>query len=94
MLSKKEVSQIGHLARIHLDDKEVEPFTKTLADILHYIEKLQKLDVSSVKPTSHVLPLQNVFREDDIKPSLAQDDVMKMAVSRHKGFFKVPLVIE
>ena len=94
MLSKKEVSQIGHLARIHLNDKEVEKLTKALADILGYIEKLQKLDVSSVKPTSHVLPLQNVFREDKVKPSLTQSDAIKMAVSQHKGFFKVPLVIE
>ncbi len=94
MLSKEEVSKIGHLSRVHLTDEEIAKFTKTLADILQYIEKLQKLDVSSVKPTSHVLQLKNVFREDNIKPSLKQDDVMKMAAFKEKGFFKTPLVIE
>ena len=94
MLSKDIVRHIAHLARIHLEDHEVTPLTKDLESILHYVKKLEKLDVKNVKPTSHVLPLQNVFREDVVRPSLKQEDVMKISVSNHKGSFKVPQVIE
>ena len=94
MLSKDGVRGIAHLSRIHLEDHEVERLTKDLESILHYVEKLQRLDVKDIKPTSHVLPLKNVFREDTVRPSVKQEDVMKMSVTRHKGSFKVPQVIE
>lgn len=94
MLSKDEVLYVAGLSRIHLESKEVEELTKTLGDILQYIEKLKKLEVSKVKPTSHVLPLKNVFREDKVKPSLKREDVLKTAVLHTKGSFKVPQVIE
>ncbi|MFH1360123.1 MAG: Asp-tRNA(Asn)/Glu-tRNA(Gln) amidotransferase subunit GatC [Candidatus Omnitrophota bacterium] len=94
MISKKDVRAIAHLSRIHLQEQEVEHLTKTLEDILGYIEKLNKLDVTNVQPTSHVLPLKNVFRADRIKPSLEQGAVMKITSHTHNGSFKVPQVIE
>ena len=94
MFSKEEVLYVASLSRIHLANEEVEPLTKTLGDILQYIEKLKKLDVAQVKPTSHVLPLKNIYREDKIKSSLRQEDVLKIAVSHAHGSFKVPQVIE
>ena len=94
MLSNEEVRYIGHLARIHLEKSEVEYLTKDLESILHYIRKLEKLNIKDVSPTSHVLPLKNVFREDIVRPSLKQEDVTKISVSNLKGSFKVPQVIE
>lgn len=94
MITKKDVQYIAHLSRIHLTDEETEKFTKNLEDILGYIEKLNKLDVSNVKPTSHVLPLKNVFRKDEPRPSLAQKDVVKLSKDSDKGAFKVPQVVE
>ncbi len=94
MLSKEDVRYIAHLSRIHLQDQEVERLTKELEGILHYIEKLQKLNVEGVKPTSHVLPLKNVYREDVLRPSLKQSEVMDISVVNQKGSFKVPQVIE
>lgn len=94
MLSKEDVRYIAHLSRIHLQDQEVERLTKDLEGILHYIEKLKKLDVKGAKPTSHVLPLKNVYREDAVRPSLKQDEVMGISVANQKGSFKVPQVIE
>lgn len=94
MLSKDDVKYIAHLARIHLRDEEVVSLTKDLESILDYVIKLEKLDVKEVKPTSHVLPLKNVYREDIVKPSLKQSDAMGIAVATHKGSFKVPRVIE
>ena len=94
MLSEEQVRYIAHLSRIHLEDHEVKGLTKNLADILHYIDKLSQADVKDIGPTSHVLPLKNVFREDKVLPSLPQDDVMKMSVENSDGSFKVPKVIE
>ncbi|HOW36281.1 MAG TPA: Asp-tRNA(Asn)/Glu-tRNA(Gln) amidotransferase subunit GatC [Candidatus Omnitrophota bacterium] len=94
MPSKEEVKYIGHLARIHLNDDEIDLLVKNLEDILLYVEKLQKLNVNDVKPTSHVLPLKNVFREDVVRPSLKQEEVAKFSVAHHNGSFKVPQVIE
>jgi aspartyl-tRNA(Asn)/glutamyl-tRNA(Gln) amidotransferase subunit C len=94
MITKKDVQYIAHLSRIHLTDEETEKLTTTLEDILGYIDKLNKLDVSSVKPTSHVLPLQNVFRKDLPRPSLNQADAIKNAPESYKGSFRVPQVVE
>ncbi len=94
MLSKKEVENIASLSRIHLKPNEIEHHTKNLTGILDYIAKLEKLDVSNVKPTSHVLPIKNVFREDTVKPSLAQEEALKISPSQKDGSFKVPQVIE
>jgi len=94
MLSKEEAKYIAHLSRIHLEDDEVEHLTKDLTGILKYIDKLKELNVDKVKPTSHVLPLKNVFRKDEIRPSLKQKDAMQIAVDKHEGSFKVPQVID
>ena len=94
MLTKEEVRYIASLSRIHLEEREVEYLTTNLAGILHYIEKLKKLDVSNIDPTSHVLPLKNVYRNDVVKPSLPQQEAVKISENQFNGFFKVPQVIE
>ena len=94
MITRDDVKYIASLARIHLRDEEISRLTGNLEDILHYIAKLEKLDVSQVEPTSHVLALQNVFRKDEVKPSLPQKEALGIAVSSQNGSFKVPLVIE
>ena len=94
MLSKEEVRYISSLSRIHLEEGEVEYLTRNLADILQYIDKLKKLDVSKIPPTTHVLPLKNVYRADQLKPSLPMQDAVKISPHAYKGFFKVPQVIE
>ena len=93
-MTRDEIRYIASLARIHLEEKELEHLTKNLDDILHYIAKLQKLDVSQVPATTHVLPLNNVFRPDVVKPSLSQEEALSFAPAKHKGSFKVPQVIE
>ena len=94
MISKDDVKYIASLSRIHLRDEEVEHLTKDLSGILDYITKLESLDTSNTEPTSHVLPLKNVYREDKVKPSLTQEQSTSFAVQKHEGFFKVPKVIE
>lgn len=94
MISKKDVTYVAGLSHIHLRDEEAGRLTKDLENILHYVHKLDTLDVSRVQPTSHVLPLKNVRREDRLRPSLTQGEALKISVEQQDGFFKVPKVIE
>ncbi len=94
MISDKDVQYVADLARIHLRNDEISHLTKDLENILHYIQKLDTLDVTDVQPTSHVASLKNVHREDAVKPSLTQQEALKFSVEQHEGSFKVPKVIE
>ncbi len=94
MISEEDVKYVAALSRIHLKNDEVVSLKKDLEKIIGYVDKLGKLDVTNVPPTSHALPIQNVYREDEIKPSLPQEEVMKLAIEKKDGFFKVPKVIE
>ena len=94
MITPENVKYIASLARIHLREEEVSRLTKNLEDILGYIAKLEGLDVSQVEATSHVVPLHNVFRKDEVKPSLSQKESLEIAVTQKNGSFQVPLVIE
>jgi len=94
MITEKDVKYIAALSRIHLRDDEVQDLTKDLEGILGYINKLEDLDVANVEPTSHVLPLKNVMRADEVRPSLDREALLKNSVKQHNGSFQVPKVIE
>ena len=79
---------------MHLKDDEAENLSGDLESILEYIALLQELDTADVQPTSHVLALKNVYRKDEIKPSLTQEETLSIAIAKHNGSFKVPQVIE
>jgi len=93
-VSKEDVKYVAALARMDVSEDKLEGFTKNLGDIVQYVEQLQKLDVEGVKPTSHAVPVGNVFRPDVVKPSLTNQEALSIAVEAKDGFFKVPLVIE
>lgn len=94
MITSEIVQYIASLSRLHLNETEIPRFAKDLEDILHYVEQLGELDVTNVKPTSHVLNVLNVFRPDEVKPSLSQADALSFAIDPYQGYYKVPKVIE
>lgn len=89
-----DIDYIANLARLDLTKEEKEKFGKQLEDILKYIEKLNQLDTKDIKPTAHVIPMKNVWREDKAKPSLDRKVIEKLMKYMENGFFKVPPVIE
>jgi aspartyl-tRNA(Asn)/glutamyl-tRNA(Gln) amidotransferase subunit C len=93
-ITKETVEYVAHLARIELKPKELEKLSGQLQDIINFIDKLKKLDVNNINPTTHILPLENVFREDTVRVSLAVDKVLMNAPGREGNFFSVPKVIE
>ncbi|MGD0828303.1 MAG: Asp-tRNA(Asn)/Glu-tRNA(Gln) amidotransferase subunit GatC [Desulfobaccales bacterium] len=92
-LTRDEVLHVAELARLSLNPEEIELFTVQLNEILEYVEKLQELDTSGVAPLAHVIPLFNVFREDQVRESLPQEAVLENAPAREDGNFLVPRVI-
>ena len=93
-VTRKDVQKVADLARLKLDEQEMEEMTSQLNDILDYFEKLKELDTQDVEPLSHVLPLKNVFREDEVEPSLTQEETLRNAPEKGRGHFKVPRVID
>jgi len=97
MMSKitiEEVEKVANLARLIFDEEEKQQFTNHLARILAYIDKLNELDTTDVPPTSHVIPIRNVTKEDVVKPAYPRKTVLKTAPSAEEGYFEVPKVIE
>ena len=90
----KDVEYTAKLARIDLSAEEKELFAQQLDRILEYINKLNEVDTSGVEPTTHVLPLKNVYREDKVQDSLPVDKALQNAPVKEGDFFKVPQVIE
>jgi aspartyl-tRNA(Asn)/glutamyl-tRNA(Gln) amidotransferase subunit C len=90
----KDVEHVARLARLELNEAEKERMRAQLDSILSYIDKLNELDTSAVEPTSHVLPMVNVFREDEVRPSLSQEEALANAPDRRDLFFRVPKILE
>ena len=91
---KIDIQQIAELARLNLKPEERAKLSKDLEAILAYVDQLKELNTEKVEPTSHVLPLENVFREDRAKLSGVRDQVLERAPKREGKFFKVPKIIE
>lgn len=93
-ISLKDVEYLALLARVELTAEELKKFTRELDEILAYVEKLKEAKTQGVPPTSHVEALANVFREDEVQPSLKPEQALANAPSREGNFFKVPRIIE
>jgi len=89
-----DVKYVAHLARIALTADEQEKFGAQLSNILSYIEKLNQLDVSNIEPTAHAVPLVNVFRPDEVRPSLPNAEALRNAPASANGLFMVPKIVE
>jgi aspartyl-tRNA(Asn)/glutamyl-tRNA(Gln) amidotransferase subunit C len=89
----KDVEHVAALARLSFTEEEKQKLTAQLNGILSYMEQLNTLDTSNVEPLSHVIELQNVFREDVLRPSLPREEALKNAPAHTEEFFKVPKVI-
>lgn len=86
---KFDISHIAKLANLHLTDEEKKKFESQLGETIRYIEGLNEVDTEGIEPTSQVTGLENVTREDVVRPSLTQEEALSNAKSTHNGFFKV-----
>lgn len=92
-ISREEVRHVAELARLRLDPQEESAMTRHLNMILEYMEKLNEVDTSDVPPTTHAIPLENVFRSDQVTDSLDRDRALANAPHSDGVNFIVPKVI-
>lgn len=93
-LTVEEVRWVAHLARLELSSAELTLMAEQLTGILDYFNQLQQVDTENVEPLAHPLPIQNIFREDESKPSLPVDAALANAPDRRGDFYGVPAVLE
>ena len=93
-LTNEEVKHVSQLAKLGLSDGDIVKFQKQLTDIVEFVGKLQEVDTENIEPTNQVTGLENVFREDEVKESLSQNEVLANAPRKHKGYFLVDSIFE
>lgn len=93
-LSREVVDHVAMLARLGLTEEEREQMREQLSSILEHVSLIQELDTEAIPPTAQVIALQNVWREDEVRPSLPIEDVLKNAPDAEDNMFKVNAVLE
>ncbi len=93
-LTKEDIASVAHLSRLELSEEEQDKLTGHINRLLESFATLQELDTGDVEPTSHVIPVENVFREDVSRPSLPPDEVVANGPQVAEHCFVVPRVVE
>jgi aspartyl-tRNA(Asn)/glutamyl-tRNA(Gln) amidotransferase subunit C len=93
-ITKANVEYIAGLAQLTVDDATKERLVQELGDILAYMEKLNELDTSNVEPMMHALKITNVFREDEVRPSLDRETALMNAPKTDGEYFLVPRILD
>jgi aspartyl-tRNA(Asn)/glutamyl-tRNA(Gln) amidotransferase subunit C len=93
-ITHKEVEHVAKLARLELSEDEKVTFARQLSGILNYMDQLRTLGTTGIEPTATVLPADNIFREDEVQPSLPRDKALANAPDQAEGFFRVPRILE
>lgn len=93
-VTDKDIQTVASLSRLRIRDDEKAEVTAQLDKFLSYVENLQAIDTTDIEPTTYALPMQNVFRDDKVKPSLERDLALSNAPLKEDGYFKVPRVLE
>lgn len=93
-ISEAEINKIALLSRLEVPADKMDTLAKELNDILTYVAELNSLELDDVEPMAHAVPLQNVFREDVVRPSLDHDLALSNAPEEEDGYFRVPRVVQ
>jgi aspartyl-tRNA(Asn)/glutamyl-tRNA(Gln) amidotransferase subunit C len=93
-ISRDDVAHLARLARLALSDEELDHFAGQLEVILGSVARVGEVAADDIPPTSHAIPLTNVFREDEVTPSLSTDEVLAAAPAAEDGRFRVPRILD
>lgn len=92
-ITREEVSHLARLSRLELTDEELDHFAGQLDVIIGAVARVSDVAEEDVPPTSHPLPLTNVMREDEVRPSLAPEQALAGAPAQEQQRFKVPQIL-
>ena len=93
-ISRGEVAHLARLARLALDDDELDHYAAQLDVILQSVARVTEVAADDIPPTSHPVPLVNVYRDDEVRPSLAQSEALAAAPAVEDGRFRVPRILD
>lgn len=93
-IDRETVLHVAKLSRLELTEKEVEMYVEQLNRILGHIDQLNKANTNGVEPLAHPLGLTNVFRKDEVKPSLPREEALQNAPEKTDEAYKVPVVVD
>ncbi len=93
-ITRGEVAHLARLARLALDDDELDHYAAQLDVILQSVARVSEIATDDVPPTSHPVPLVNVYRPDEVRPSLPQEEALAAAPAVEEGRFRVPRILD
>ena len=93
-VTKEDLQNVAVLSRLAIPADQEDKYIDQMDKILTYMDNLSELDTENVKPTTYALPMQNVFRKDEVKASLDREAALANAPLKEDGYFKVPKVLE
>jgi aspartyl-tRNA(Asn)/glutamyl-tRNA(Gln) amidotransferase subunit C len=93
-ISTDQVKHVANLARLSITEEDAELFASQLDAIITFAEQLNEVDTENVKPTSHVLDMKNIMREDISEKGLSNEEVVKNAPDHADGYIRVPSILE
>jgi aspartyl-tRNA(Asn)/glutamyl-tRNA(Gln) amidotransferase subunit C len=93
-ITRDEVAHLARLSRLALGDDELDRLAAQLDEIISAVARVQEVAAEDIPPTSHALPLTNVFRPDEVRPCLSAEQALSQAPAAEEGRFRVPRILE
>ncbi len=93
-VTREDLQNVAVLSRLAIAEDKADGYIAQMDAILSYMDNLSEINTDAVKPTTYALPMENVFREDVVKPSLDRELALSNAPLKEGGYFKVPRVLE
>lgn len=93
-ITRAEVEHVSRLARLALNEAELDSLTNEMDAILDYVEQLKTLDTEGIVPTAHAVPMENAFRPDKIRIGFTSEQALSNAPDTADSAFRVPRIIE
>ena len=93
-ITEQQVLHVAKLARLNLTEEETAHMLKDMEAIINFADQLNAVDMSAVSPTAFIIPNQNVFRDDEVVPSMDREMILKNAPRSEGGCFSVPKIVE
>ncbi|MBA2389573.1 MAG: Asp-tRNA(Asn)/Glu-tRNA(Gln) amidotransferase subunit GatC [Geodermatophilaceae bacterium] len=93
-ITREEVAHLARLARLAVTDEELQTFAGQLDVIIGAVARVGEVAAGDIPPTTHAVPVTNVLRPDELRPSLARDEVLAAAPAAEDGRFRVPRILD
>ncbi|GKX31672.1 aspartyl/glutamyl-tRNA(Asn/Gln) amidotransferase subunit C [Vallitalea longa] len=93
-ITREQVEHVANLARLNLTEDEKEQMITDMGVIIEFANRINEINIDDINPTAHVIPINNVFREDDVNPSFSRDELLYNAPNKENGCYSVPRIVE